>query len=121
MATIQAYERSMFERFVDGLLAIPGLSFFGIRDHSRFGERTPHGRDGAAPFRIRCGHVVSVGGRAVPGEHRVDLRAALSRSFLFLEHEHRGALAERQPGAAAIPGFVITSGISRRSMSMKRG
>lgn len=50
MAAIQAYERDLFERFVAGLLAIPGLSFYGIRDFARFGQRTP-----TAAFRL-AGH-----------------------------------------------------------------
>ena len=50
MAAIQAYERPLFEKFVTGLLAIPGLSFYGICDLARFGERTP-----TAAFRL-AGH-----------------------------------------------------------------
>ena len=50
LAAIQAYERPLFERFVSGLLAIPGLSFYGIRDAARFGQRTP-----TAAFRL-AGH-----------------------------------------------------------------
>ncbi len=50
MAAIQVYERRMFERFVAGLLAIPGLSFYGIRDFARFDQRTP-----TAAFRL-AGH-----------------------------------------------------------------
>ena len=47
MAAIRAYERPLFEHFVAGLLAIPGLSFYGISDPTRFGERTP-----TAAFRL---------------------------------------------------------------------
>jgi cysteine desulfurase family protein (TIGR01976 family) len=47
LAAIQAYERPLFERFVAGLLEIPGLSFYGIRDFNRFDQRTP-----TAAFRI---------------------------------------------------------------------
>ena len=47
LAAIQAYERPLFEHFVAGLLAIPGLSFYGIRDFDRFGRRTP-----TAAFRL---------------------------------------------------------------------
>ena len=50
LVAIQAYERRLFERFVAGLLAIPGLSFYGIRDFERFGQRTP-----TAAFRL-AGH-----------------------------------------------------------------
>jgi cysteine desulfurase family protein (TIGR01976 family) len=48
MAAVRTYERALFEHFVDGLLAIPGLSFYGICDKARFGERTP-----TAAFRLR--------------------------------------------------------------------
>jgi len=34
-----AYERSLVTRLIEGLLAIPGLRFFGITDPKRFGER----------------------------------------------------------------------------------
>ncbi|MCX7671238.1 MAG: cysteine desulfurase-like protein [Anaerolineae bacterium] len=56
MAAIQAYERPLFEHFVAGLLAIPGLSFYGIRDRDRFDQRTP-----TAAFRLagRAPHEVA--------------------------------------------------------------
>jgi cysteine desulfurase family protein (TIGR01976 family) len=41
MSAIQSYERTLSERLVGGLLGIPGLTFYGIRDPGRFGERTP--------------------------------------------------------------------------------
>jgi cysteine desulfurase family protein (TIGR01976 family) len=41
MTTIQQYERGLSERLVRGLLQIPGLQFYGIREPERFGERTP--------------------------------------------------------------------------------
>ena len=41
MAVIQVYERELFEHFLSGLLAIPGVSFYGIQDPSRFNQRTP--------------------------------------------------------------------------------
>lgn len=47
MAAIQAYERPLFEHFVAGLLALPGLSFYGIRDFGQFDRRTP-----TAAFRL---------------------------------------------------------------------
>jgi cysteine desulfurase family protein (TIGR01976 family) len=34
-----AYERTLVTRLIEGLLAIPGLQFFGITDRSRFAER----------------------------------------------------------------------------------
>jgi cysteine desulfurase family protein (TIGR01976 family) len=50
MTAIRAYERPLFERFVRGLLAIPGLAFYGIADPARFDQRTP-----TAAFRL-AGH-----------------------------------------------------------------
>lgn len=41
MGAIKAYERGLSERLVAGLLAIPGLTFYGIRDGERFDLRTP--------------------------------------------------------------------------------
>lgn len=38
---IQQHERDMAERLIKGLLEIPGLTFYGIRDVKRFAERTP--------------------------------------------------------------------------------
>ena len=41
MEGLQAYEQSLSERLISGLLAIPGLKFAGIREPERFGSRTP--------------------------------------------------------------------------------
>ena len=41
MQQIQAYERQLSDYMVPRLLAIPGLSFYGITDSTRFGSRTP--------------------------------------------------------------------------------
>ena len=41
MTAIQAYERTLSERLIGGLLGIPGLAFYGIREAERFGGRTP--------------------------------------------------------------------------------
>lgn len=41
MTTIKTYERGLAEQLVEGLLRIPGLTFYGIRDVARFNERTP--------------------------------------------------------------------------------
>jgi cysteine desulfurase family protein (TIGR01976 family) len=48
MAAVRVYERSLFEHFVDGLLSIPGLTFYGICEKARFGDRTP-----TAAFRLQ--------------------------------------------------------------------
>jgi cysteine desulfurase family protein (TIGR01976 family) len=41
MSTIQAYERGLIEKLIKGLLEVPGLTFYGITDPQRFGQRTP--------------------------------------------------------------------------------
>jgi cysteine desulfurase family protein (TIGR01976 family) len=41
MEAIRASERSLCERLIRGLLAIPGLSFYGIREPQRFHDRAP--------------------------------------------------------------------------------
>lgn len=41
MGAIKAYERGLSERLVAGLLGIPGLTFYGIREAERFDARTP--------------------------------------------------------------------------------
>jgi selenocysteine lyase/cysteine desulfurase len=51
MAAVKAYEADLFTHFVDGLLAIPGLTFYGIRDPEQFDRRTP-----TAAFRLTNHH-----------------------------------------------------------------
>lgn len=41
MHAIQSYERSLCSRLIQGLLDVPGLEFFGIRDDHRFDWRVP--------------------------------------------------------------------------------
>jgi cysteine desulfurase family protein (TIGR01976 family) len=41
MSATSAYERTLSEKLVTGLLAIPSVEFFGIREPERFGQRTP--------------------------------------------------------------------------------
>jgi cysteine desulfurase family protein (TIGR01976 family) len=41
LTAIQAYERELSEQLIAGLLAIPGLRFYGISDPARFAWRTP--------------------------------------------------------------------------------
>lgn len=41
MQVIQAYERQLSEYMIPRLLAIPGLSFYGITDTANFARRTP--------------------------------------------------------------------------------
>jgi cysteine desulfurase family protein (TIGR01976 family) len=39
--TIQKYERKLMETLVTGLLSIPGLTLYGVRDPKRFDQRCP--------------------------------------------------------------------------------
>lgn len=39
--SIRQYERELSERLISGLLAIPGLTFYGIKDPAKFEQRTP--------------------------------------------------------------------------------
>ncbi len=41
MEAIKAYERRLAVRLIRGLLRLPGLDFYGIRDEARFDERAP--------------------------------------------------------------------------------
>jgi selenocysteine lyase/cysteine desulfurase len=41
MHATSAYERTLSEKLVAGLLAMPSVEFFGIREPARFAERTP--------------------------------------------------------------------------------
>jgi selenocysteine lyase/cysteine desulfurase len=41
MSTIRAYERALAVRLVEGLLAINGLTLYGIREPERFDHRAP--------------------------------------------------------------------------------
>ncbi|BAZ52059.1 cysteine desulfurase-related protein [Nostoc sp. NIES-4103] len=41
MSAIQQYEKQLSHKLISGLLEIPGLSFYGITDASRFSWRTP--------------------------------------------------------------------------------
>jgi selenocysteine lyase/cysteine desulfurase len=41
MRAIRGYERALAEKLIAGLLEIPGLTFYGIRDPERLDQRTP--------------------------------------------------------------------------------
>ena len=41
MRAIQTYERGLAETLIKGLLEVPGLTFYGIREPERFASRTP--------------------------------------------------------------------------------
>lgn len=41
MSAIRDYERGLAEKLIKGLLEVPGLTFYGIREPERFDRRTP--------------------------------------------------------------------------------
>jgi selenocysteine lyase/cysteine desulfurase len=41
MNATQSYERELSEKLVPALLNVPGLTFYGMRDHTQFERRTP--------------------------------------------------------------------------------
>jgi cysteine desulfurase family protein (TIGR01976 family) len=41
MNVIRDYERGLSEKLIAGLLGLPGMTFYGIREPARFGQRTP--------------------------------------------------------------------------------
>ncbi|MEJ2557882.1 MAG: aminotransferase class V-fold PLP-dependent enzyme [Anaerolineae bacterium] len=41
MAAVRAYERPLAERLISGLMAIPGVTVYGITDSARFDRRAP--------------------------------------------------------------------------------
>ena len=67
-----------------------------------FRQRAAHGEDGAAACGIGRGHVVGIRAHPIAGELGEDLRATPARVGFLLEHEHRRAFAEREPGPAPI-------------------
>ena len=97
MAAIQAYERPLFEHFVAGLLAIPGLSFYGIRDFDRFDRRTP-----TAAFRL-AGRSPARGGGTPRPPRRLRVGGQLLRA-----RRHRAAGAGRDGRRRARPGWRTT-------------
>jgi cysteine desulfurase family protein (TIGR01976 family) len=55
MTAIRDYERGRTEKLIGGLLEVPGLTFDGIREPERFGQRTPTVSvriDGHAPHQL---------------------------------------------------------------------
>jgi cysteine desulfurase family protein (TIGR01976 family) len=94
MAAIQAYERPLFERFVAGLLEIPGLSFYGIRDFARFDRRTP-----TAAFGLR--------GRS-PGE----VEEYLARRGIYVWSGNFYAVAVTERLGLEASGGVVRAGLA---------
>jgi cysteine desulfurase family protein (TIGR01976 family) len=88
-AAIQSHEQALVPPLVSGLLAIPGLTLYGITDPARFAERTP---------------TVAV---RVKGHHPLELARALGERGIFTWDGHYFAIdiAERL-GVASTGGFL---------------
>ena len=94
MSAIQAYERPLFEKFVSGLLAIPGLSFYGIADPAAFQSRTP-----TAAFRLSA---------YTPGE----VAAHLAQRGVFVWSGNFYALAVTERLGLEASGGVVRAGLA---------
>ena len=94
MAAIQAYEQPLFEHFAAGLLAIPGLSFYGIRDFARFGQRTP-----TAAFRLA-------------GRTPQDVAQHLARRGIYVWAGNFYALAVTERLGLEASGGVVRAGLA---------
>jgi cysteine desulfurase family protein (TIGR01976 family) len=94
LTAIQTYERSLFEPFVAGLLAIPGLTFYGIREASRFGQRTP-----TAAFRMA-------------GRHPDEVAAHLASRGVYVWSGNFYALALTERLGVEDSGGVVRAGLA---------
>ncbi|MGE5603146.1 MAG: cysteine desulfurase-like protein [Nitrososphaerales archaeon] len=94
MAAVQAYERELFTHFVEGLLAIPGLSFYGISDPSQFGSRAP-----TAAFRLA-------------GQHPDEVADHLARRGVYVWSGNFYALAVTERLGIEESGGVVRAGLA---------
>jgi cysteine desulfurase family protein (TIGR01976 family) len=94
MTAIQMYERGLFEPFVAGLLAIPGLTFYGIREPSRLGLRTP-----TAAFRMA-------------GRHPDEVAAHLAARGVYVWSGNFYALAVTERLGVEESGGVVRAGLA---------
>lgn len=94
MTAVKAYERELFEHFVAGLLAIPGLSFYGIRDFAAFDRRTP-----TAAFRLA-------------GRHPQEVAEHLARRGVYVWSGNFYALAVTERLGIEETGGVVRAGLA---------
>ena len=94
MAAIKAYERGLFTHFVEGLLAIPGLTFYGISDPDRFDRRTP-----TAAFRL-------------PDKHPDEVAEHLARRGVYVWSGNFYALAVTERLGIEERGGVVRAGLA---------
>jgi cysteine desulfurase family protein (TIGR01976 family) len=89
MSAIQQYERELSHKLIPGLLAIPGLSFYGITNPQRFTARTP-----TVAFRLA-------------GQSPESVAKALGDRGIFSWHGHFYAIGLTEKlGVEAIGGLV---------------
>lgn len=94
MAAIKAYEYEIFTHFVEGLLAIPGLTFYGISDPGRFEARTP-----TAAFRLA-------------GRHPDEVAEHLARRGVYVWAGNFYALAVTERLGIEDSGGVVRAGLA---------
>jgi cysteine desulfurase family protein (TIGR01976 family) len=94
MTAVKAYERELFSHFVEGLLSIPGLTFYGISDPSRFDRRTP-----TAAFRIA-------------GKHPDEVAEHLARRGVYVWSGNFYALAVTERLGIEESGGVVRAGLA---------
>ena len=94
MAAIRSYERELFTAFTEGLLAIPGLTFYGIREPDRFGSRTP-----TAAFRIE-------------GKHPDEVAEHLARRGVYVWSGNFYAIAVTERLGVEAHGGVVRAGLA---------
>jgi cysteine desulfurase family protein (TIGR01976 family) len=99
MSAIQACERPLFQQFVAGLLAIPGLSFFGITGAAGSQRRTP-----TAAFRV-AGHT--------PGA----VASHLAQRGVFVWSGNFYALAVTERLGLEASGGVVRAGLAHYNTS----
>ena len=94
MVAIRGYERALFTTFVEGLLAIPGLTFYGISDPEGFGSRTP-----TAAFRIA-------------GRHPDEIAKHLARRGVYVWSGNFYAIAVTERLGIEAQGGVVRAGLA---------
>ena len=82
-----------------------------VRGHPRVLQRQRHGPRAALAVLQGLRDMVGVAAHAESEDLGIDLRPAFSGVFVFLEHEHAGALAEHESVAVAIEGSGRRRGI----------
>ncbi len=99
MTAVKGYEQELFQYFVDGLLHIPGLAFYGIRDFDRFDRRTP-----TAAFRLK-------------GRHPDEVAAHLGRRGVYVWAGNFYAISVTERLGLEDQGGVVRAGLAHYNTS----